>query len=296
MFCKHCYNNSGTHNEIPDVMTPDKWISFTKHIVELGGVIECHLSGGEPFLLGDSLFDIMDILHDDDTVFLLSTNGYFLTKETACRLGKYNYHWLQISIDSASAAYHDSFRQLRGSWENAIRSATFVVENNIPLKIVHCVTPYNLHEIDDMCSLAFSLGATSIIVGDVCLSGRASGHLDLLLSQREKQILRGKFEENYAKYKGRMLVKISHSVQSGLTKHLIDPRSKAVIRPNGDIKIDDMAPFIVGNIIMDEFSEIWENKINESWKNQKLLEYISAFDSDDRNYSIINYQKDDIKL
>ena len=63
-FCKHCYNNSGTNNII-DAMTPEKWIDFSKYIVDKGGVFECLLSGGEPLLLGDKLFDIMNILHED---------------------------------------------------------------------------------------------------------------------------------------------------------------------------------------------------------------------------------------
>ena len=31
VFCKHCYNNSGTCNNIPDLMTPEKWIEFAKY-------------------------------------------------------------------------------------------------------------------------------------------------------------------------------------------------------------------------------------------------------------------------
>lgn len=42
-----------------------------------GGVYEYILSGGEPFLLGDGLFKIMDVLNASDTCFMLLTNGYF---------------------------------------------------------------------------------------------------------------------------------------------------------------------------------------------------------------------------
>ena len=65
VFCKHCYNNSGTHNTYKDAMTPEKWKQFCHYIVEKGGIFECIISGGEPLLLGNDLFDIMDILHED---------------------------------------------------------------------------------------------------------------------------------------------------------------------------------------------------------------------------------------
>ena len=93
--CKHCYNNSGIQNKIPDAMTPDKWISFAKYLVKHGGVFECLLSGGEPLLLGEKLFELMDVLHDDGTLFLLQTNGFLLDENVAKRLKKYRYHWLQ---------------------------------------------------------------------------------------------------------------------------------------------------------------------------------------------------------
>ena len=80
MACKHCYNNSGC-NKKRDAMTSDKWVLFSEYLVKHGGVFECILSGGEPLLLGDDLFRIMDILHDDGTIFYLITNGYLLTRE-----------------------------------------------------------------------------------------------------------------------------------------------------------------------------------------------------------------------
>ena len=58
-YCKHCYNVSG-NNIKADRMTPASWVDFSKYIVEKGGVFECLLSGGEPLLLGNYLFDIMD--------------------------------------------------------------------------------------------------------------------------------------------------------------------------------------------------------------------------------------------
>lgn len=295
-FCKHCYNNSGVNNKGLDAMTPDKWISFSKYLVEKGGVFECLLSGGEPLLLGGKLFEIMDILHDDGTIFLVMTNGYLLTKEIVKKLKKYQYHWLQISIDGATEKYHDSFRQIEGSWKKAIKGAAIVSNNSIPLKIAHCVTPYNLNDIDQMCALAYSLGASSIMIGGISLSGRTAKNMELLLSNAERKILYDKVEENRIRYQGHMSVKTTNSVRSGLKNHAKRPRSAAVIRPNGDIRIDGMAPFVIGNILKNDFTEIWENKIDDCWNDLKVQEFISGFDLNDRNTTFINYQEKDIYI
>jgi MoaA/NifB/PqqE/SkfB family radical SAM enzyme len=295
VICKHCYNNSG-QNSIHDAMTPEKWISFAEYLVEHGGVFECDLSGGEPLLLGDSLFKMMDVFHDDGSCFMLLTNGYLLTDDIAKKLKKYRYHWLQISIDSVTSEYHDSFRQKKGSWEKAVNAAKNVVKNNIPLKIAHCISPLNLDTIDEMCSFAFSLGASSIVLGEICLSGRAADNQELLLSDDQRQNLYQKIKENYIRYKDRMIIKSSNSVRKGLEKRFQWSRAGAVIRPNGDIRIDGMAPFVIGNILREDFSDVWKRNIDVCWSNPAVLDFISGFNDEDRNTSIINYVDDDVYI
>lgn len=294
-FCRHCYNNSGNQS-VCDAMTPEKWIDFSRYLVSKGGVFECLLSGGEPFLLGDSLFEIMDILHDDGTIFLLMTNGYLLTGDIVDKLKKYKYHWFQISIDGIDPQYHDWFRGCSGSWEKAVNAARMIGYSGIPLKIACCITPYNLKDTEKMISLADSLGASSIIVGEVSLSGRVNENNDLLLSSNQRKELWNIIRNANEKHGGRIKIKTTNKVKSGLEHHAKKPRSCAVIRPNGDIRIDGMAPFVIGNIIKDDFETIWESKIDSCWNDERVQHFISNFDINDRNQYYINYIDDDIYL
>ena len=293
--CKHCYNNSGNHGSGKE-MTPEQWIEFSKYIVESGGVFECLLSGGEPLLFGDKLLDIMNILQDDGTIFYLMTNGYLLNEVMVDKLRKYQYHWLQISIDGANSNYHDWFRGLKGSWIKAVEGAKCVANKGIPLKIAHCVTPYNIEDIDEMCDLAYEIGAKSITIGGISLSGRTSKNMNLLLSHSEKQYLNEKIEKNRLRYKNVIRIKSTNSVKEGLKKHSKRPCSGVIIRPNGDIRIDGMAPFIIGNILEDDFTKIWKNKIDSCWNDRRVQEFINEFDENDINKSKINYVDDDIYL
>lgn len=294
--CKHCYNKSGENNFTPDAMTPEKWIDFSHYLVEHGGVFEVILSGGEPFLLGNKIFDIMDILHDGGTIFYINTNGYLLSTTIIDKLTKYHYHKIQISIDGATPERHDTFRQKKGSWEKAIAGAKAISKTKIPLKIAHCITPDNLYEIDDMCSLAYSIGATDIMVGIISLSGRATENQEILLNENQIQYLNDKIHENSEKYNGRMGVKLSHPVKEGLEKHILKPNSRALIRPNGDIKLDGMLPFVVGNILKDDFADIWERKIKKAWNDPLIIEFINGFNKDDRNYSVMNTYVEDVYI
>lgn len=294
-FCKHCYNNSG-NNSIQDRMTADRWIEFSKYIVTHGGVFECILSGGEPLLLSENLFRIMDILHQDGTVFFLITNGYLLSEDIVKRLSGYRYHSLQVSIDSTTAEYHDLFRGRKGSWERAVAGARLTAKYGIPLKVAHCVTPYNIDGIDDMCQLAYTIGAKSIMVGEVCLSGRTAVNRDLLLNDDERKMLYEKIKKNQIMYEGKMKIKTSHSVREGLKKQSQWPDSGVTIRPNGDIRIDGMAPFVIGNVLDDDFSEVWRQKIHNCWDDLRVMRFIESFKDDDRNYAYINYVDSDIYI
>lgn len=293
--CRHCYNCSGEKGDI-DRMIPERWVDFSKYIVKNGGVFECLLSGGEPLLLGNKLFDIMDVLHEDGTIFLVMTNGYLLTKEMADKFKKYQYHWFQVSIDGANEEYHDWFRQTKGNWMNAVKGAKHIADNGIPLKIAQCVTPHNLDGIDKMCDLAYSVGATSIMIGGISLSGRTNRNLKLLLTETDMEVMKNKIEENRIRYKGRMKVKSTNSVKQGLINHSKKPRSGAVIRPDGNVRIDGMAPFVIGNIIDDDFTTLWKNKIDKCWNDARVQKFIEGFDEKDRNEELINYVVEDIIL
>lgn len=166
--CKHCYNRSGDKDNINHTfMSPDKWKELSREVVNNGGIFQCIISGGEPLLLGEDLFEIMDILHDDGTSFVVITNGMLLNKNIAKKFTKYRFFWFQISIDGATEKIHDNFRGVNGSWKNAVNGAMEITNNGIPLVIAHSVTPDNLNQLEDMVKLSYSVGAGSLIIGEV---------------------------------------------------------------------------------------------------------------------------------
>ena len=54
--CLHCYNQSGMEANAKCDLSVERWKELAREAGELG-VFECTISGGEPLLLGDSLFD-----------------------------------------------------------------------------------------------------------------------------------------------------------------------------------------------------------------------------------------------
>lgn len=286
--CKHCYNNSGVINT--DKMTIEKWKEFSHYIVNHGGIFECIISGGEPLLLGDDLFDIMDIYHNDGTMFLLITNGLLLDEYRVKRLSKYHYKWIQVSIDGSDPEYHDAFRQHKGSWEKAVKGAYLVSKAGLPLTIAHSVSPFNLNKVDEMCKLAFELGAGSIIMGEIEESGRAYQNKEFLLNESQKEELYYLVEKNAKKYKGKMSIQRSADTQMQLKKYQTYPNNGVIIRPDGNVRMDCMTPFVLGNVLEEDFETIWKKRGIDCWKHPKVNDFIENFE----NTEIRNYVDNDI--
>lgn len=275
MKCRHCYNRSG---ELPpDIMTAERWKELAKELVGKGGLFECIISGGEPLLLGNDMFDIMDILHDDGSVFMLITNAALMTKDTVQKLKKYRYKWIQVSIDGSNAQYHDSLRQVPGSFEKAVNAACMIADAGISLAIANTVTPKTLHDLPEMATLAYSCGAALLITGEVFPSGRGALNGDLLLDNEERAGFWRLIEEQRGIFTGRMQIQRSMSNRVQLEGVVDSPVAGAIIRPNGDIRLDCICPFVMGNVSRAPFYEQWQKGKN-SWQDKRVNDYIESVD------------------
>ena len=293
--CKHCYNRSGDVDR-ETLMTPEKWCELARQIVDDGGIFQCIISGGEPLLLGEKLFDIMDILHDDGTSFVVISNGLLLTKKIARRFGKYRYFWFQISIDGSTAELHDEFRGVKGSFEHAVNGALEISDAGIPLVIAHTVTPKNLSHVEDMIQLSYNLGANSIILGEVMPSGRAYEHDEIILSDEQKNFLYGQIETLGNKYRGKITIQRSMELKIQMERYMSEVNAGGIIRPNGDFRLDCMAPFTVGNVLKNSVKEIWLTKGVDAWQTDAVKNFVASIDEDAQTAEIMNHVDTDIAL
>ena len=293
--CRHCYNRSGDADR-ETLMTPEKWCELSRQIVSDGGIFQCIISGGEPLLLGDKLFDIMDILHDDGTSFVVISNGLLLTKKFARRFNKYRYFWFQISIDGSTAELHDEFRGVKGSFEHAVNGALEISDLGIPLVIAHTVTPKNLNRLEDMVNLSYNLGANSIILSEVMPSGRAYKHEEIILSDEQKNYLYGQIEDFNNKYRNKIVIQRSTELKIHMKHFISGINSGGVIRPNGDFRLDCMAPFTIGNVLNQTLKEIWLSKGIDAWQSDAVKNFIASINEDAQTSTIINHVDIDVAL
>lgn len=293
--CKHCYNRSG-ENKTPDAMTAEAWIAFAKKLVAKGGILEATISGGEPLLLGEKLFEFMDVLHDDGTVFNFISNGYLFDKKILERLQKYRFYWVQISLDGYNSKLHDEFRGVKGSWERAANAAYRIALSGIPLRIASTVTPRDLSHLEEYVHMAINLGASYLMIGEVMPSGRAFDNEKFLMSREQLNQFYTTMNELRRRYKNHLSITVSSSPHVQLKYSSSEKLNVAIVRPNGDVRLDCTCPFVIGNVLRDDVEEIWK-KYSDCWQHPLVKKFIESCDPiSGKNSFAENYNGEDIYL
>ena len=293
--CKHCYNRSGG-NHAPDLMTPERWKKFCLNLVENGGILQSTISGGEPLLLGDNLWDIMDILHNDGTIFNLITNGYLFNQNVLEHVKRYRFYWVQFSIDNFISDFHDKFRGVAGIWRRVAEAAYKTALSGIPVRIASTITPRDINNLEKFVQMAINLGASYYIIGEVIPSGRAFDNPDIMLSEADRNIFYSEMDRLVKKYKKEITILMSGSQRTQLEYAATGAIDGAIIRPDGNIRLDCDCPFVIGNVLKDNIFEVWKEKSN-CWQHPSVKKYIESCDPiSGKNSYMGNYNQDDILL
>ncbi|MBI4321695.1 MAG: radical SAM protein [Chloroflexi bacterium] len=274
--CLHCYNASRAAERRAD-MPFAVWERVVDEVAEMLP-FQVILSGGEPLLLGERLFRLMDRLYQEPTRFVLITNGWLADRETIDRLGHYPYYWMQVSIDGYTPALHDEFRGVKGSWERAVRAAHQIAAGDQALVIAHTVRPANLPTLSQMIDMACVLGATRIICDEAMPVGRAwSEQQHLVLTDAEREALSEIIYSKQEEYRNIMEVLGVSDVADSFALYLDSPCNVLLIRPNGDVKLDCVLPFVIGNVRRQSLWEIWETVGREAWKHPRVQEFVATY-------------------
>ena len=153
--CIHCLSSSGTRD--PRELTTEQAKAVLDELRDLQ-VFYINIGGGEPMVRRD-FFELLEHAERCNIGVKFSTNGAFITPESARRLAAMNYLDIQISLDGADRATNDRVRG-EGSFDIAIRAMKNLRAANFGrFKISVVMTRDNVAQLDDFKSLADSYGA-----------------------------------------------------------------------------------------------------------------------------------------
>lgn len=148
------------------------------------------LTGGEP-LLREDVIEIARRGNELGFRMVMAPNGTLLTASRAMELKEAGIQRVSISLDGATEASHDAFRQVDGAFRGALDGIQAAREAGLAFQINTTVTARNLVELPAIMDLAVSLGAVAHHIFLLVPTGRAREMGESAVSaQRYEETLR----------------------------------------------------------------------------------------------------------
>lgn len=268
--CLHCGSSCG--DRFSDELTFDQYKSFLDKVKKDFDISEMQLciTGGEP-LLRDDFFEIMNYANDLGYSWGMTSNATLIDDKKAELLEKSGMKTISVSIDGLRET-HDNFRRSPGGFDKAVSGIKALLKNGSfeNVQVTTVVHKNNINQLDKLFELMTDLNVDSWRITNIDPIGRARSNKDLLLDADEYRYIL-----DYIRDKRRLCLPVSY----GCSHYLgLDYEREvrdwyflcsagiyvASIHANGDISacldIEPRKELLYGNILKDDFTEIWNNK------------------------------------
>jgi len=293
--CLHCYSKADL--DAIDTLT-------TEHIMETlpklkaNGVKFLIFSGGEPLTRKD-IYEIAHRCKELGIVTYLSTNGLYTKKSNAQKILD-TFDYIGISIDG-SEDVHDKFRGLKGSFAESMKSVDLLNSyKQTKVGIRFTITKDTYDDLGFIFELAEKHDIPKVYISHLVYSGRGLENLEMDLSKEQRieavnfildkafeyhqsgrdiEIVTGNMEMDAILFLDRFVQKYPEHADE-MKKRLIEwggnsaGRKLLNIDSEGFVKPDPFFPVKIGNILNQDFSDIWTNEPTELL--QKLREHPRA--------------------
>jgi pyrroloquinoline quinone biosynthesis protein E len=181
--CPYC-SNPLTLESRDDELDAGTWSRVFKEAAGLG-VLQVHLSGGEPGARRD-LVDIAANAREAGLYTKLITSGVGITTRTMRDLWEAGLDHVQVSIQDADAVSSDCIAGYRGAFQRKHALAAEAVRLGLPLTVNFVVHRANIGRISDMVDLALKLKARRIEIAHVQYYGWALKNRAALMPTAEQ--------------------------------------------------------------------------------------------------------------
>lgn len=155
--CRHCYESELSHPTHGGSLSLDDYRELFDELAQLG-VLSLTFTGGEIFLRRD-LLDIVEAARTRRFAVTLYTSGTLIDEAKADRIRALSVSDVHVSVYSHDPALHDQFTQVPGSHAKSVRALRMLAERGVRTVVKSNVMTFNVDAIDELMSLAGSLGA-----------------------------------------------------------------------------------------------------------------------------------------
>lgn len=179
--CPYCSNPIELLKANSELAT-ETWLDLFRQAADLG-VLQVHLSGGEPTLRRD-LEQLIAGLSARGVYTNLITSGIGITDGRIAAFAEAGLDHLQLSFQGARPATTDRIGNHRGSHDKKIEIARQARSAGLPLTINAPIHRHNIDEVPEFIQLALALGAERLEIANVQYAGWALANRNWLMPDR----------------------------------------------------------------------------------------------------------------
>lgn len=169
--CVHCRACAPSERPAGE-LSLEECRAFLDDVATMEGRPIIILTGGEPLIHPD-FFPILEHAHSLGMHTVLATNGTLMDAAAAERIRALGVARASVSIDGHTAAEHDDFRMVPGSFESTMRGIRTMQAADIGIQVNTTITRRNFADIEKIFDLAVSLGAAAVHIFLLVPTGRA---------------------------------------------------------------------------------------------------------------------------
>ncbi|HUU85626.1 MAG TPA: radical SAM protein [Phycisphaerae bacterium] len=158
--CVHCRRLEVSHELMKNDMNTEQ---ARRMITDLAGFASCILvfSGGEPLMRPD-VFELASLAREKGLIIALASNGTMIDRPMAERIAQTGFHRVSISLDGSDAQTHDRFRQLPGSFHQALGGLRNLREAGVATQVNCTIAKHDADQLGAVLRLAESVGAEAM--------------------------------------------------------------------------------------------------------------------------------------
>jgi len=314
MQCIHCYEDAGKKGK--NELSKEEVINGLDAMAG-AGVTSVAFSGGEPSI-HPHILEFIEHTQNKGMFAAMATNGYILAdKAKSNEFIDAGLEFVQISLDGINPETHDSFRNVNGAWERAVKSIKNFVDEDVFVEVATTVTEHNKDEIPEMIDFVRDLGAKWFMLYNFIPTGKGSNIMNMDLSPNDRSEL---LKTAYAQNKDNDMQVLSTAPQyAAVAESLVSKDSAMIpthfynpeyanpaimqlaefiggcgagrfyisIEPNGDIYPCVFFPHNeevkLGNLTKNDFQDIWANNDTLHMLRNKEILKRHCRDCDSRN-------------
>ncbi len=282
--CMHCYSKADL--DAVDTLTTEDIMNTLDKFKE-NGVKFLIFSGGEPLTRKD-LYDIADRCKELGIITYLSTNGLYIGKNNAKKIID-TFNYVGISIDGSEKT-HDHFRGLKGSFVESMKAVKLLNSfEGSKVGIRFTITKETYDDLQFIFELAERENIPKIYISHLVYSGRGLENLEMDLSKEERrtavnyildkafeyydsgkdiEIVTGNMEQDailFLERFGKKYPDLKEEMHNRLIKWGGNSAGRKLLNidSEGNVKPDPFFPTYIGNILTQDFSDIWTKEPTE---------------------------------